>query len=156
MSGSERTGTTLLAALGLVLGAIALWQPVGPIANSPGQRLVLDVPAWVQFVLLGATLVEFLAIVLVMIPNRLKKRPDGTLQKRPSAMRLSPIEKMALLLPFAAVAIAAYQSAVFRERTVRLAVRRRIEGRLVRRQQRRSAARQWSACRSSISACLLR
>jgi membrane protein implicated in regulation of membrane protease activity len=113
MSGSERTGTTLLAALGLVLGAIALWQPVGPIADSPGQRLVLDVPAWVQFVLLGATLVEFLAIVLVMIPNRLKKRPDGTLQKRPSAMRLSPIEKMALLLPFAAVAIAAYQSQYF-------------------------------------------
>ena len=113
MSRSERTGTTLLAALGLVLGAIALWQPVGPIADSPGQRLVLDVPTWVQFVLLGATLVEFLAIVLVMIPNRLKKRPDGTLQKRPSAMRLSPIEKMALLLPFAAVAIAAYQSQYF-------------------------------------------
>jgi hypothetical protein len=63
--------------------------------------------------LLGATLVEFLAIVLVMIPNRLKKRPDGTLQKRPSAMRLSPIEKMALLLPLAAVAIAAYQSQYF-------------------------------------------
>jgi membrane protein implicated in regulation of membrane protease activity len=62
MSGSERTGTTLLAALGLVLGAIALWQPVGPIADSPGQRLVLAVPTWVQFVLLGATLVEFLAI----------------------------------------------------------------------------------------------
>src|SRR6478735_3247768 len=113
MSGSERTGTTLLAALGLVLGAIALWQPVGPIADSPGQRLVLDVPAWVQFVLLGATLVEFLAIVLVMIPNRLKKRPDGTLEKRPSAMRLSPIEKVALLLPLAAVAIAAYQSQYF-------------------------------------------
>jgi hypothetical protein len=113
MSGSERTGTTLLAALGLVLGAIALWQPVGPIADSPGQRLVLDVPAWVQFVLLGATLVEFLAIVLVMIPNRLKKRSDGTLQRRPSAMRLSPIEKMALLLPLAAVAIAAYQSQYF-------------------------------------------
>jgi len=113
MSGSERIGTTLLAALGLVLGAIALWQPVGPIADSPGQRLVLDVPAWVQFVLLGATLVEFLAIVLVMIPNRLKKRSDGTLQRRPSAMRLSPIEKMALLLPLAAVAIAAYQSQYF-------------------------------------------
>jgi len=113
MSGSERTGTTLLAAVGLVLGAIALWQPVGPIADSPGQRLVLDVPAWVQFVLLGATLVEFLAIVLVMIPNRLKKRSDGTLQRRPSAMRLSPIEKMALLLPLAAVAIAAYQSQYF-------------------------------------------
>jgi len=113
MSGSERTGTTLLAALGLVLGALALWQPVGPIADSPGQRLVLDVPAWVQFVLLGATLVEFLAIVLVMIPNRLKKRSDGTLQRRPSAMRLSPIEKLALLLPLAAVAIAAYQSQYF-------------------------------------------
>ena len=113
MSGSERIGTTLLAALGLVLGALALWQPVGPIADSPGQRLVLDVPAWVQFVLLGATLVEFLAIVLVMIPNRLKKRSDGTLQRRPSAMRLSPIEKMALLLPLAAVAIAAYQSQYF-------------------------------------------
>jgi hypothetical protein len=48
-----------------------------------------------------------------MIPNRLKKRPDGTLEKRPSAMRLSPIEKMALLLPLAAVAIAAYQSKYF-------------------------------------------
>ena len=113
MSGSRRTGTTLLAALGLVLGAIALWQPVGPIADSPGQRLVLDVPTWVQFVLLGTTLVEFLAIVLVMISNRLNKRPDGTLQKRPSAMRLSPIQKMALLLPFTAVAIAAYQSRYF-------------------------------------------
>ena len=113
MSRSERTGTTLLAALGLVLGAIALWQPVGPIADLPGQRLVLAVPTWVQFVLLGATLVEFLAIVLVMIPNWLKKRPDGTLEKRPSAMRLSPIEKMALLLPLAAVAIAAYQSQYF-------------------------------------------
>jgi len=113
MSGSERTGTILLAAFGLVLGAIALWQPVGPIADTPGQRLVLDVPTWVQFVLLGATLVEFLAIVLVMIPNRLKKRSDGTLQRRPSAMRLSPIEKMALLLPLAAVAIAAYQSQYF-------------------------------------------
>jgi Domain of unknown function (DUF4129) len=113
MSRSERTRTTLLAALGLVLGAIALWQPVGPITDSPGQRLVLDVPTWVQFVLLVATLVEFLAIVLVMIPNRLKKRPDGTLEKRPSAMRLSPIEKMALLLPLAIVAIAAYQSQYF-------------------------------------------
>ena len=41
MSRSERTRTTLLAALGLVLGAIALWQPVGPITDSPGQRLVL-------------------------------------------------------------------------------------------------------------------
>jgi len=113
MLGSERTGTILLAALGLALGATALWQPVGPIADSPGQRLVLDVPAWVQFVLLGATLVEFLAIVLVMIPNRLKKRSDGTLQRRPSAMRLSPSEKMAFLLPLAAVAIAAYQSQYF-------------------------------------------
>ena len=56
MSRSERTRTTLLAALGLVLGAIALWQPVGPITDSPGQRLVLDVPTWVQFVLLVATL----------------------------------------------------------------------------------------------------
>src|ERR1700733_4744585 len=113
MSGSERTGTILLAALGLVLGAIALWQPVGPIADSPGHRLVLDVPTWVQVVLLAASLVEFLAIVLVMIPNGLKKRPDGTLQKRPSAMRLSPMAKMALLLPIAAVVIAAYQSQYF-------------------------------------------
>jgi hypothetical protein len=113
MSRSERTGTTLLAALGLVLGAIALWQPVGPIADSPGQRLVLDVPTWVQFVLLGAMLIEFLAIVLVMIPNRLRKRPEGTQQKRPSSMRLSPIEKMALLLPLAAVAIAAHKSQYF-------------------------------------------
>ena len=113
MSRSERTGTTLLAALGLVLGAIALWQPVGPIADSPGQRLVLDVPTWVQFVLLGAMLIEFLAIVLVMIPNRLRKRPEGTQQKRPSSMRLSPIEKMALLLPLAAVVIAAHKSQYF-------------------------------------------
>jgi hypothetical protein len=113
MSGSERTGTILLAALGLVLGAIALWQPVGPIADSPGHRLVLDVPSWVQFALLAASLVDFLAIVLVMIPHRLKKRPDGTLQKRPSAMRLSLIEKMALLLPIATVVIAAYQSQYF-------------------------------------------
>jgi membrane protein implicated in regulation of membrane protease activity len=110
MSGSERTGTILLAALGLVLGAIALWQPVGSIADSPGRRLVLDVPTWVQFALLGATVIEFLAVVLIIIPNRLKKGPDGTLQKRPSAMRLSPIEKLAVLLPFAAVAFAAYKS----------------------------------------------
>ena len=113
MSGSERTGTILLAALGLVLGAIALWQPVGPIADSPGHRLVLDVPTWVQVVLLAAALVEFLAIMLVMIPNRLKKGLDGTLKKRPSAMRLSPMAKMALLLPIAAVVIAAYQSQYF-------------------------------------------
>jgi hypothetical protein len=111
MSGSDRTVTILLAALGLVLGAIALWQPVGPIADSPGQRLVLDLPTWVQFVLLGAALVEFLAIVLVMIPNRRKKRPDGTLQKRP----LSPLAMMALLLPYAAVAIAAYHSVKYLE-----------------------------------------
>jgi hypothetical protein len=103
----------VLAAVGLILGTIALWQPVGPVDGSPGQRLVLEVPTWVQFVLVGATLVEFLAIVLVMIPNRLKKRPDGTLQKRPSVMRLSPIEKMALVLPFAAVVIAAYQLQYF-------------------------------------------
>src|SRR6478752_6604853 len=113
MSGSERTGTILLAALGLVLGVIALWQPVGPIADSPGQRLVLDVPTWVQFVLVSAALVEFLAIVLVLLPNRLKKRPDGSPRKRPSAMRLSLIETMALLVPFAVVAIAAYQSKYF-------------------------------------------
>ena len=113
MSGSERTGTILLAALGLVLGAIALWQPIGPIADSPGHRLVLDVPTWVQVVLLAAALVEFLAIMLVMIPNRLKKGLDGTLKKRPSAMRLSPMAKMALLLPIAAVVIAAYQSQYF-------------------------------------------
>jgi len=113
MSRSERTRTTLLAALGLVLGAIALWQPVGPIADSPGHRLVLDVPTWVQVVLLAAALVEFLAIMLVMIPNRLKKGLDGTLKKRPSAMRLSPMAKMALLLPIAAVVIAAYQSQYF-------------------------------------------
>src|SRR5262249_40878586 len=110
MSGSERTRTILLAALGLVLGVIALWQPVGPIADSPGRRLVLDVPIWVQAVLLGAMLVEFLAIVLVIIPNRLKKQSDSTLQKRPAAMRLSPIEKMAVILPLAAAVIAAYQS----------------------------------------------
>ena len=106
MSGSERTGTILLAALGLVLGAIALWQPVGPIADSPGRRLVLDVPTWVQFVLLGAALVELLAIVLVVIPDRFRKRADGTPRKRPSARRLSPISVMALLLPALAVAIA--------------------------------------------------
>ena len=115
MSGSDRIATILLAALGLVLGAIALWQPVGPIADSPGQRLVLDLPTWVQFVLLGAALIEFLAIVLVMIPNGRKKRPDGTLQKRPSAMRLSPIAMMALLLSCAAVAMAAYQSVQYLE-----------------------------------------
>jgi hypothetical protein len=97
MSRSERTRTTLLAALGLVLGAIALWQPVGPIVDSPGQRLVLDVPTWVQFVLLGATVVEFLAIVLVMIPNRLKSDPTP-LQNVPQQCA-SPIEKMALLPP---------------------------------------------------------
>src|SRR5690349_11264783 len=106
MSGSERTGTILLAALGLVLGAIALWQPVGPIADSPRRLLVLDVPTWVRFVLLGAALVELLAIVLVVIPNRLRKRSDGTPRKRPAASRLSPISVIALLLPALAVAIA--------------------------------------------------
>ena len=59
MSGSDRTVTILLAALGLVLGAIALWQPVGPITDSPGQRLVLDLPTSGQFVLLGAALADF-------------------------------------------------------------------------------------------------
>jgi len=111
--GSERTRTILLAALGLALGAIALWQPVGPIAGSPGQRLVLEVPTWVQYVLLGAMLIEFLAIMLVVIPNRLKKQADDRLQKRPTAVRLSPIEKMALVLPFIVVAIAAYQARYF-------------------------------------------
>jgi hypothetical protein len=114
MSGSDRTATILLAAFGLVLGAIALWQPAGPIADSPGRRLVLDLPTWVQFVLLGAVLVEFLAIVLVMIPNPRKKRP-GSLQKRPSAMRQSPLAMMALLLSFAALAIAAYESVQYLE-----------------------------------------
>jgi hypothetical protein len=113
MPGSERTGTILLAALGLVLGAIALWQPVGAIADSPGRHLVLDVPTWVQFVLVSAALVEFLAIVLVIIPSRLKKRPDDTLRKHSSAVRLLLTEKIALLLPFAAVAIATYQSKYF-------------------------------------------
>ena len=103
---SERTGTILLAALGLVLGAIALWQPVGPTADSPSRRLMLDMPTWVQFMLLGAALVELLAIVLVMIANRLRKEPDGTPRKRPSARRLSPISVLALLLPALAVAIA--------------------------------------------------
>jgi hypothetical protein len=103
----------LLAALGLALGTIALWQPVRPIADSPGQRLVLDLPTWVQFVLVGAALVEFLAIVLVMIPSRLKQRPDDTLQKRPSATRLSLVAKMAVLLPLAAVVFATYQSKYF-------------------------------------------
>jgi hypothetical protein len=51
----------LLAALGLVLCAIALWQPVGPITDSPGKRLVLDLPTSGQFVLLGAALAAFLA-----------------------------------------------------------------------------------------------
>ena len=113
MSVSERTGTILLAALGLVLGVIALWQPVGPIAGSPGQRLVLDLPIWVQILLLGATLVEFLAIVLVVIPARLKKQLDSTLQKRPSAMRLSPVGTLALTLPFAVVVVAVCQSKYF-------------------------------------------
>jgi Domain of unknown function (DUF4129) len=90
----------------MVLGAIALWQPAGPIADSPSRRLVLDVPTWVRFALLGAVLVELLAIVMVVIPDRLRKRADGTPRKRPSASRLSPISVMALLLPALAVAIA--------------------------------------------------
>jgi hypothetical protein len=106
MPGSERTGTILLAAFGLGLGAIALWHPVGPIADSPGRYLALDVPTWVQFMLLGAALVELLAIVMIMIPDRLRKRADGTPGKRSLARRLSPISVMALLLPAVAVAIA--------------------------------------------------
>lgn len=106
MSGSERTGTILLAALGLVLGAIALWQPVGPITDAPGRLLVLDLPTWVQFVLLGAVVVELLAIVMVAIPDQLRKRAGGTPRKRPSASRLSPISVMAMLLPAVAMAIA--------------------------------------------------
>ena len=105
MPGSERTGTILLAALGLGLGAMALWQPAGPTAGSPGRLLVLDVPTWVQFVLLGAALVELLAIVLVVIPDRLRRRAEGTPRKRSSASRLSRILVMALLLPALAVAI---------------------------------------------------
>ena len=97
MPGSERTGTILLAAFGLGLGAIALWHPVGPIADSPRRRLALDVPTWVQFMLLGAALVELLAIVMIMIPDRLRKRAAGTPRKRPSASRLSPLAVMALL-----------------------------------------------------------
>src|SRR4051794_17229562 len=106
MLGSERTGTILLAVLGLVLGSIALWQPVGPVADSPARRLLLELPDWVQFVLLGAALLEFLAIMLLMLVNRLKQRTDGMPQKRPSATRLSPLRQLALLLPFVAVAIA--------------------------------------------------
>src|SRR6266567_6103855 len=113
MRGSERTGTILLAALGLGLGAISLWQPVGPIVDSPGRRLMFDVRTWVRFMLLGAALVGFLAIVLVVVPNRLKKQSDGTPRKGPSATRLSPIATMALLLPFVAVAIAVDQSRYF-------------------------------------------
>src|SRR3954451_21795454 len=106
MPRSERTGTILLAAFGLGLGAIALWHPSGPVADSPGRRLALDVPTWVQFMLLGAALLELLAIVLVMIPDRLRKRADGAQGKRSLARRLSPISVMALLLPAVAVAIA--------------------------------------------------
>ena len=113
MARSERTGTILLAVLGLVLGAIALWQPLGPIADSPGRGLVFDVPTWVQFLLLGAALIEFLAIVLLIVSNRLKKQSDGTPRKHPSATRLSPIAVMALLLPALALAIAADQSQYF-------------------------------------------
>ncbi|GEM_PF-2749456 len=113
MARSERTGTILLAVLGLVLGAIALWQPLGPIADSPSRGLVFDVPTWVQFLLLGAALIEFFAIMLVIMSNRLKKRSDGTPRKRPSATRLSPVAVMALLLPALALAIAADQARYF-------------------------------------------
>jgi hypothetical protein len=106
MTGSERAGTILLGALGFVLGAIALWQPVGSVADSPRRLLVLDVPAWVRFLVLSAALAEFLAIVLIVIPNRLRRRSGGTPRKRLSAQRLSPI---ALLLFAVAVAIVAHQ-----------------------------------------------
>lgn len=100
-----RYGTWLLALCGVALAGAALWQPAVPAPDGPAQRLLVQLPGWVQTLLFAAMVVEFLAIVLLAVQSPRRKRQA----RRPGQARLSPAGVFALLLPLlAAVMISAY------------------------------------------------
>ena len=90
-----RYGTWLLALGGLALACIALWQPAAPVPDGPASRLLVQLPGWVQTLLAVAMIVEFLAIVLLLVQAPRQKRQV----RRPGQSRLSPAALALLLLP---------------------------------------------------------
>jgi hypothetical protein len=86
---------TWLAAIGLVIAVIALWQPDTLALDGAKYRLALSLPWWVLAMLAAASLAILLAIVALLIATPRRKDPAASEPKPPPALRLSPL---ALLL----------------------------------------------------------
>ena len=95
----------VLALCGVALASAALWQPAVPPPEGPTSRLLVQLPGWVQALLIGAMVIEFLAFVLLAVQSPRRKRQA----RRPGLSRLSPAGVIALLLPLlTAVVVSTY------------------------------------------------
>lgn len=111
-----RYGPALLAAGGLALGIVALWRPAVQVADGPGHRLLVELPDWVKALVAGAAVLEFLVILLLLIPTPGRKKRRATRPKRPAPTRMSPAALIALLLPSIVMSVVGFVSIRYLDR----------------------------------------
>src|SRR5215472_15161828 len=96
---NRTSAPTWLAATGMVIAVIALWEP-GTLALSGARyRLALSLPWWIVVVLATASLVVLLAFVLLLMATPRRKDLASRKPKPPPVPRLTPLALIMLVFP---------------------------------------------------------